>query len=96
MEGVEHGARDEGGLVCDPEMADGVEGVGEDNSLYWMSGTIHVLISRKRSSGLLCYPFAPGRQDRTSLPIPVLLLHGSCRAHTSFQTEVDQALLGVL
>lgn len=34
VEGVEGWARDEGGLVFDPELADGVEGVGEDDALF--------------------------------------------------------------
>lgn len=35
MEGVEGGAGDEGGLVGYPEVADGVEGVGEEYSLTY-------------------------------------------------------------
>jgi len=34
VESVEGWARDEGGLVFDPELADGVEGVGEDDALF--------------------------------------------------------------
>lgn len=33
MEGVEGRARDEGGLVFDPELFDGVEAVCEDDAL---------------------------------------------------------------
>lgn len=33
MESVEGGTRDEGGLVFDPELADRVEAVGENNAL---------------------------------------------------------------
>ena len=38
MEGVEGGTGDEGGLVGNPKVTDGIESVCEDNSLFGVSG----------------------------------------------------------
>lgn len=37
MKRVEGRARDEGGLVFDPQLFDGVEGVGEDDALLYLA-----------------------------------------------------------
>jgi hypothetical protein len=90
MERVQHGSRDECRLVRDPQMTDRIEAIGKNNPLY-----SH--ISRRRQghgrTRRLCLPYcpcAPGRQARTSWPIPALLSHGSCPAHTSCRTAVVQ------
>jgi hypothetical protein len=93
VKGVKRRTRDEGGLVRDPEMPDGVERVGEDDSLYSKSVT-HSTRSAKQHSDLPYCPCAPGRQDRTSSPIPELLLHDWCQVRTDFQTVVNLVPLG--
>jgi hypothetical protein len=97
MEGVKHGSRDHCGLVRDPEMADGVEGVRKYDPLDNCISTndLFRVFSVCKDYGLPYFPSSPGRRGRTSLPILGLLSRGSCRVRTSFRREEDQGLLAV-
>jgi hypothetical protein len=81
VERVQHGAGDEGGLVCDPEVADRVEGVCKDDSLRTLSVVVPSLLQSWSRVDRGTYSVAhPHLKNRTVLLRPSLCYFCMARA----------------
>lgn len=109
MKGVQGGTRDQCGLIGDPQGPNGIERVGEYDSLLTdqqlfdivaipaskMSRSGSHLTNNRREHRLPCFPAGSGRQVHTASPISVLLLRGHSLAGGGCRTEALLALQAV-